>query len=162
MGLKPGHFGFYIFERCPDITPVACVLLKVRQLPVDGSVLDTGIRPWIEQMEIHVMQQSNRNLANRKLLTYVLAFTLAMSNMMFSSGAMARSYSDVNAEPTGGTMLADTVLVRPAMLVASVGGIVAFVVTLPFSLLGGNTGEAGKKLVVDPLAFTFVRPLGEL
>jgi hypothetical protein len=113
-------------------------------------------------MEIHVMQQSNRNLANRKLLTYVLAFMLAMTNMMFSSGAMARSYSDVDPDPTGGTMLTDTVLVRPAMLVASVGGIVAFVVTLPFSLLGGNTGEAGKKLVVDPLAYTFVRPLGKL
>jgi len=108
-------------------------------------------------MEIHVMQQSNR-----KLVTYVLAFVLAMSNMMFSSGAMARNYSDVDPAPTGGSMLADTVLVRPAMLVATVGGLVTFIVTSPFSLLGGNLGEAGNKLVVEPAAYTFVRPLGAL
>ncbi len=102
------------------------------------------------------MQQSDR-----KLLTYVLAFTLALSNMMFSSGAMARSYGDVDPDPTGGTMLADTVLVRPAMLVATVGGLVAFIVTSPFSLIGGNLGEAGNTLVVEPAAYTFVRPLGK-
>ena len=102
------------------------------------------------------MQQSDR-----KLLTYVLAFTLALSNMMFSSGAMARSYNDVDPDPTGGTMLADTVLVRPAMFVATVGGLVAFIVTSPFSLIGGNLGEAGNTLVVEPAAYTFVRPLGK-
>lgn len=111
------------------------------------------------------MQQSDRNLATRKLVTYMLAFTLAMSNMMFSSGAMARSYMasnyNVDPDPSGGTMLLDTVLVRPAMLVATVGGLVAFIVTSPFSLIGGNLGEAGSKLVVEPAAYTFVRPLGK-
>jgi len=31
---------------------------------------------------------------------------------------------------------------------------------LPFSLLGGNVVEAGKALVVEPVKFTFFRPLG--
>ena len=107
------------------------------------------------------MQQSNR-----KLLTYILAFTLALSNIMFSSNAAAyenwTNYDMVNEEPTGGTMLADAFMVRPFMLVGTILGTATFVVTLPFSLLGGNVGEAGKKLVVEPAAYTFVRPLGEL
>jgi len=101
------------------------------------------------------MQQSNR-----KLLSYILAFTLALSSVMFSSNAAA--YERISAEPTAGTMLADTFMVRPFMLVSTVIGTAAYIVTLPFSLLGGNAGAAGKALVVEPAAYTFVRPLGDL
>ena len=100
------------------------------------------------------MQQSNR-----KLLSYILAFTLALSGTLLSSNAAA--YERVYEEPTGGTMLADAFMVRPFMLVGTVLGTVTYIVTLPFSLLGGNAGEAGKKMVVEPAAYTFVRPLGE-
>ena len=107
------------------------------------------------------MQQSNR-----KLLTYILAFTLAISNIMFSSNVAAyenwSSFDMANEEPTGGTMLADAFMVRPFMLVGTIVGTVTFIVTLPFSLLGGNVGEAGRTLVVEPAAYTFVRPLGDL
>ena len=107
------------------------------------------------------MQQSNR-----KLLTYILAFTLAISNIMFSSNVAAyenwSSFDMVNEEPTGGTMLADAFMVRPFMLVGTILGTATFIVTLPFSLLGGNVGEAGRALVVEPAAYTFVRPLGQL
>jgi len=65
-------------------------------------------------------------------------------------------------EPTAGEMLADTVLVRPPMFLASIVGVVTFVITLPFSALGGNVDEAGKTLVLDPLEYTFLRPLGDL
>ena len=107
------------------------------------------------------MQQSNR-----KLLTYILAFTLALSNIMFSSNAAAyenwTNFDMVNEEPTGGTMLADAFMVRPFMLVGTILGAATFIVTLPFSLLGGNVGEAGRTMFVEPAAYTFVRPLGEL
>ena len=106
------------------------------------------------------MQQSNR-----KLLSYILAFTLALSNIMFSSNVAAYEgwgNEVVNEEPTGGTMLADAFMVRPFMLVGTILGTATFIVTLPFSLLGGNVGEAGRALVVEPAAYTFVRPLGDL
>lgn len=98
--------------------------------------------------------------SHRKLLTYFLAFTLALSNVMFSANVAA--YERVTEEPTAGTMLADTFMVRPFMLVGTILGTATFIVTLPFSLLGGNVGEAGNMLVVEPAAYTFVRPLGEL
>ena len=48
------------------------------------------------------------------------------------------------------------------MLTSTVVGLATFIVTLPFSALGGNIGEAGNTLVVEPAKYTFVRPLGEL
>jgi len=98
--------------------------------------------------------------SNRKLLTYFLAFMLALSNVMFSANVAA--YEMASQEPTAGTMLADTFMVRPFMLVATILGAATFVVTLPFSVLGDNIGEAASTLVGEPFAYTFVRPLGEL
>lgn len=99
---------------------------------------------------------------NRKRLSWFLAAMLTMSNIGFSPAAMAGRTNDINDEITGGTMLADTVLVRPFMLVSTVVGVATFIVTLPFSALGGNVGEAGNTLVMEPARYTFVRPLGDL
>ncbi len=58
------------------------------------------------------------------------------------------------------SMLVDIVFIRPFGIVGTAIGSVAYVASLPFTLLGGNAGEAGKKLVVEPAAYTFKRPLG--
>jgi hypothetical protein len=67
----------------------------------------------------------------------------------------------VREDISGEAMAADTVLLRPLGLVSTVLGSALFVVSLPFSLLGGNTGDAAQKLVVDPAKYTFNRPLGD-
>ncbi len=97
---------------------------------------------------------------NRKLVTYLLTFVITMSQMSIVSARM--NYYDDALEPTAGEMLADTVLVRVPMFVATVVGVVTFVVTLPFSALGGNVDEAGRTLVLEPARYTFMRPLGDL
>ena len=99
--------------------------------------------------------------STRKPVSYLLAATLALTSMAYVPGASAASYSN-EEERTGGTMLADTFMIRPFMLVGTVVGLATFVVTLPFSALGGNIGEAGNTLVVEPARYTFVRPLGAL
>ncbi|MFT5604379.1 MAG: hypothetical protein ACI9G5_001338 [Paracoccaceae bacterium] len=66
----------------------------------------------------------------------------------------------VREEPAALAMVTDLVLVRPVMLAITAVGSVFFVASLPFSLLGGNAGEAGDTLVVQPAANTFVRCLG--
>jgi hypothetical protein len=58
-------------------------------------------------------------------------------------------------------MILDTLVGRPAGLVATIIGSTTFVLALPFSLLGGNTGETARALVVNPAKFTFVRPVGD-
>ena len=65
-------------------------------------------------------------------------------------------------DPSFSSMLIDGAVARPLGLGATVVGTAIWVVTLPFSALGGNVGEAADKLIVDPARFTFVRPLGEL
>ena len=59
------------------------------------------------------------------------------------------------------TMGIDLFVVRPIWLVGTVLGTVAFIVSLPFTIPGGNTGEAAQKLVVAPAKYTFTRPLGK-
>jgi hypothetical protein len=87
---------------------------------------------------------------------------IALIMVPLCSASFAQSYEDQRKkELSGGLMIADALLVRPLGMVATVGGTLMFVVSLPFSALGGNTGEAFDRLMVDPAAFTFTRPLGD-
>ena len=70
---------------------------------------------------------------------------------------MART-EDVSAE----AMIADGLLLRPAGIVATVLGTAVFVVTLPFSIPTRSVDKAAQKLIVDPVRYTFVRPLGQI
>ena len=63
-------------------------------------------------------------------------------------------------EPTAGEMTADVVVARPIGTVVTVLGAAAFVASLPFSLMGGNTSKAAQQLVVKPAKTTFWRCLG--
>lgn len=66
----------------------------------------------------------------------------------------------VEEDPSALAMVGDAVIARPIGAVLTVIGAVTYVVTLPFSLLGGNAAEAGETLVVGPAMATFVRCLG--
>jgi hypothetical protein len=57
--------------------------------------------------------------------------------------------------------MAAEVVVRPLGLVATVLGGAIFIVTIPFSALGGNADAAYNYLLADPFKFTFSRPLGD-
>lgn len=54
----------------------------------------------------------------------------------------------------------DVTMARPVGAAATVAGFALFVVSSPFSLLGGNAGESWDNLVAAPAAYTFKRPLG--
>ena len=57
-------------------------------------------------------------------------------------------------------MAADGLVARPLGIAATVVGAGIYIVTLPFSLLGGNADEAARILVRDPAWYTFQRCLG--
>lgn len=100
----------------------------------------------------------------KKLASYLMAAMLALTTLTLPVAASAESYDYIvgDDQPTGGDMLADAFLLRPTMLIGSVLTVATFIVTLPFSALGGNVGEAADKLVKEPLKYTFVRPLGDI
>jgi len=94
----------------------------------------------------------------KKTLALVMVASLLI--LPFGSAAMAQEYFETE-DPGGGEMIFDLCVVRPVGLVATAVGAVAFVLSWPFSALGGNTDVASQKLVKEPAAYTFKRPLGE-
>lgn len=62
--------------------------------------------------------------------------------------------------PPAYAMMGDLLIARPFLIVGTVIGAAAFVVSLPFTALGGNVKEAGQALVIDPGREAFVRCLG--
>ena len=63
-------------------------------------------------------------------------------------------------EPGAGAMVADAVVARPLGVVFTAVGTAAFIVSLPFTAIGGGMTQAADKLVVGPAKETFVRCLG--
>ena len=96
-------------------------------------------------------------ITRKSLAIFVI---LVLLTAPLASTAMAEEYFE-SEDPSGGMMIFDFVVVRPIGIVATAVGSVFYVVSLPFSLLGQNPGEAGVALVKEPAAYTFKRPLGE-
>lgn len=63
-------------------------------------------------------------------------------------------------QPTAEQMIIDGLIYRPLSLAGTLLGTGLFIVTLPFSLIGGNAGQAGERLVLEPARSTFDRCLG--
>lgn len=89
---------------------------------------------------------------------------LFMSLMMLAASVPASAEQllddQINERPSGMAMLGDAIIARPMGVILTVTGTALFLVTLPFSALGGNVGEAAQGLVVHPAKTTFTRCLG--
>jgi hypothetical protein len=102
------------------------------------------------------------SVLHKKSLRLTLAALLALAaTLPGTAGAYDYMTGKTSLKPTGGEMLADTLLVRPVAIVGTLLSTTAFVITLPFSALGGNVDEAAQSLVAEPFQFAFLRPLGE-
>ncbi|MBK8327653.1 MAG: hypothetical protein IT465_00100 [Moraxellaceae bacterium] len=95
---------------------------------------------------------------SRRILT-TGAFLLAT---LSATPSFAEEFMDdqVNTRPGAGAMALDVVVARPMLLALTLGGTAAFVISLPFTALGGNVEEAAKTLVVGPAKATFTRCMG--
>lgn len=90
-------------------------------------------------------------------ISHTLMATLAACLLAFSSIGHANTIEET---PSALAMTGDAIFVRPVLLATTIIGSAVYLVSLPFSLLGGNAGEAGEVLVVGPAEATFVRCLG--
>ena len=94
-----------------------------------------------------------------------VACVLVVAIIFLSTGSHALATEDTwgvrsDVEPSTPGMVFDLVFARPFGIAATILGTGFFIISLPFSALGGNTGMAAKKLVAAPAKFTFKRPLG--
>ena len=98
----------------------------------------------------------------RKLVLFLLAMVLIMQPLSaFSQNAtFEEQIRQKKFLPAPEAMVVDLIVARPAGLVATIGGTAFFILSLPFSALGGNTGDAWESMVVSPAVYTFSRPLG--
>ena len=90
----------------------------------------------------------------------MMAISMAILLSMPQISLAAKNNNVVLEEPTALAMTGDLIVARPIGLAVTVVGAAAFLVSLPFSLLGGNSAEAAQTLVVGPAKTTFVRCLG--
>ncbi len=91
---------------------------------------------------------------------FAIALSVFLSVALAAGPALAASHGS-EERPGADAMIFDTVFLRPLGLVSTVFGGAVFVVSIPFTLASGSTGEAAQKLIGDPLTYTFSRPLGE-
>jgi len=96
----------------------------------------------------------------RSLKSTLRSVLVALSMALFAAAPVVSQAQTVTDRPSGLEMTGDVLIVRPLSLVATVLGAGLFVVSLPFSALGGNVGEAGDTLVMVPFRSTFLRCLG--
>jgi hypothetical protein len=93
--------------------------------------------------------------------------TAAMLALCMSVMTMPASAANVSGNPEyeveaphAYSIVADVVIARPLLIAATVIGAGLFVVTLPFTAMGGGIGRTGHALVVEPGKAAFVRCLG--
>ena len=88
-----------------------------------------------------------------------MGFALVLAMSVPGESTMAIG-NDEKIQPSGGAMILDAVVARPLLAVATVAGTGVFLVSLPFSALGGNVDAAAETLIKTPAEATFWRCLG--
>ncbi len=94
-------------------------------------------------------------LGSRITQTMMILASVFMLAMPLQSQA-----EDIYETPSAAAMILDGLIVRPITFVATVAGTLVWVVTLPFSLLGGNAGDVAETMIITPAKATFIRCLG--
>jgi len=89
-----------------------------------------------------------------------LLSSLMGATLIIGSLTAPAAFAGPEDEPTGGEMMVDALVARPIGIATTAVGVAAFIVTLPFSALGGNVDKAADKLIVEPGREAFVRCLG--
>ena len=95
-----------------------------------------------------IAQANTKRTAKYTLSTILISASLAFASIQPALAAIEIDETDFG--PSYETMAVDTVVGKPLQLVAAVAGTAAYVVSLPFSLIGGNADQAQQKLFVEP------------
>ncbi len=94
----------------------------------------------------------------RRLVALLMSLMIGVASLP----AAAEEILDdqINNRPSPMAILGDVLVARPILLGVTVVGTALFVVSLPFSALGGNVKEVAQTMVVGPAKSTFTRCLG--
>jgi hypothetical protein len=96
------------------------------------------------------------------LFCIVMVLVITFSAAPLFSQDVYKTWQPRNAEPNGEKVLWDALVMRPAGLITCVLGIGGFIVSLPFALTSQTQNQAFDSLIVEPINYTFSRPIGLL
>ena len=105
-------------------------------------------------------EKMNVAMLKRGFIVVLIAAMLVVSAGSAAFGKDTRKDLIRNDATDPAVMVVDFAAARPVGFAALVTGTVFFTASLPFSLIGGNTGEAFEAMVKSPARYTFLRPLG--
>lgn len=80
-----------------------------------------------------------------------LAVVTALSLSFINPAVSATEIDEDSFGPTYGSMVADTVGGKPLQALTVAGGAIAYVVSLPFTLFTGDTANAKRVLIEEPI-----------
>lgn len=95
----------------------------------------------------------------RRVIALLMSLAVGIASVP-ALADMSATNDPANERPSGSAMFTDAIVARPMLIVLTAVGTATFLVTLPFSALGGNVGEAAHMLVVGPAKAAFMRCLG--
>lgn len=90
---------------------------------------------------------NTQRTVKHKLLTAFVSASLVLLSMQPALAAIEIDENDFG--PSYDTMVVDTVVGKPLQLVAAVAGTAAYIVSLPFAIIGGNADQSQQKLFVE-------------
>ncbi|MDE0843454.1 MAG: hypothetical protein OSA85_05260 [Psychrobacter pacificensis] len=94
------------------------------------------------------VKATNKRVVKQKLFPVFTSLALMAASMQPTFAAIEIEETDFG--PSYETMVVDTIVGKPLQLVNAVAGTAAYIVSLPFSLIGGNADQAQQKLFVEP------------
>ena len=102
----------------------------------------------------------------KKVILFSLSLLLIVGPALVATGETGSETSENQSvqrkePPSAGAILGDFFFVRPFSVAAVAVGLVVSIAILPFSVPSGSVGTLNRKLVTEPFAYTFTRPLGE-
>jgi hypothetical protein len=84
-------------------------------------------------------------------------FIILVTFLIFSASTLSFAVKDEDDL----NVAVDAVIVRPLGLVSIALGVSIFIAALPFTAVSGNIYKSANVLVVEPINFTFRRPIGD-
>ncbi|MGO1473463.1 MAG: hypothetical protein ACTHWC_01030 [Psychrobacter sp.] len=101
-------------------------------------------------MTVKAKNQRTVKQSTVKQSVFTVAVSLGLMAASMQPALAAIEIDEADFGPSYDTMVVDTVVGKPLQLVSAVAGTAAYIVSLPFSLIGGNADQAQQKLFVEP------------
>jgi hypothetical protein len=94
----------------------------------------------------------------KRFVVFLCAMAIILLPLATASFAASEESKDnFSAEK----MAVDLIAIRPLGIVSTVAGCAVYILSLPFSLPGGNAAAVWETTVEKPAKYTFDRPLGD-